>query len=159
MRKDVECFFGILKGRFRILRYGFRFQSIGMCDNLFLTCLALHNFLLHKDGLDKGWEDGNDSYWNRDYNANSIQGEILRTPFAVQRLNRQIHMENQQHFNKRRNDQRSIGEQCKKYTVNGKRIVAKMSLSLFQNCLVNNFDIRFKNKTIVWPSRFEKKLT
>ena len=28
MRKDVECLFGIMKGRFLILRYGFRFHKI-----------------------------------------------------------------------------------------------------------------------------------
>ena len=32
IRKDVECKFGILKGRFTILRYGFRLQSIYCCD-------------------------------------------------------------------------------------------------------------------------------
>ena len=37
MRKDVECAFGILKGRFTILRYGTRFQSITRCDQLWLT--------------------------------------------------------------------------------------------------------------------------
>ena len=34
MRKDVECTFGILKGRFAILRIGLRFQSISRCDQL-----------------------------------------------------------------------------------------------------------------------------
>ena len=28
MRKDVECTFGIMKGRFCTLRYGVRFQSV-----------------------------------------------------------------------------------------------------------------------------------
>ena len=28
MRKDVECLFGIMKGRFTILRYELRFHSI-----------------------------------------------------------------------------------------------------------------------------------
>ena len=36
MRKDVECLFGIMKGRFAILRYGFRFQSIVDCDKMWL---------------------------------------------------------------------------------------------------------------------------
>ena len=43
MRKDVECLFGIMKGRFTILRYGLRFHSIDQCDKMWLTCCALHN--------------------------------------------------------------------------------------------------------------------
>ena len=49
MRKDVECTFGIMKGNFCILRYGLRLQSIKRCDQLFLTCCALHNRLLFVD--------------------------------------------------------------------------------------------------------------
>ena len=53
MRKDVECDFGILKGRFTILRYGLSFQSISRCDQLWLICCAIHNMLLDIDGPDK----------------------------------------------------------------------------------------------------------
>ena len=63
MRKDVECSFGILKRRFCILRCGMRLQSIECCDQIWLTCCALHNRLLFIDGLDKNWEDGVKSYW------------------------------------------------------------------------------------------------
>ena len=58
MRKDVECTFGILKGRFSILRYGLRFAKIQHCDQTWLTCCALHNMLLYVDGLHKNWENG-----------------------------------------------------------------------------------------------------
>ena len=155
-RNDVECFFGILKGRFRILRYGFRFQSITLCDKLFLTCCSLHNLLLDKDGLDKNWETGGQSHWNKDYNAHNIDTEIVTTPFAIQQLNRNIRKDNDTRFNTRRNNGKKISEQCRPYTVDGKRVVSKMPLSLFQNCLVNHFDIRFKHKTIGWPQRCKK---
>ena len=52
MRKDVECTFGILKGRFCILRYGVRMESIDRWDQLWATCCALHNMLLFVDDLD-----------------------------------------------------------------------------------------------------------
>ena len=42
-----------------------------------LTCCALHNLHIDKDGLDKGWENGNGSYWNRDYNTNGVNNEIV----------------------------------------------------------------------------------
>ena len=144
MRKDAECFFGILKGRFRILRYGMRFQKISLCDKLFLTCCSLHNLLLVKDGLDKNWE------------TDRIDKEIQQTPFAIQKLNRSIRVQNEKRFNRRRNCADHISDQCKKYTIQNKRVVHKMPLSLFQLCLVNHFDIRFKQKTIVWPQRIDK---
>ena len=58
MRKDSECFFGALKGRFRSLKVGCRLRGPEACDRLFLTCVALHNYLLHYDGLDKVWING-----------------------------------------------------------------------------------------------------
>ena len=56
MRKDVECAFGILKGRFRILKVGIRLHSIESVDMVWLTCCALHNMLLEVDGLDEPWD-------------------------------------------------------------------------------------------------------
>ena len=55
MRKDIECAFGILKVRFRILKYGIRFQSVENCDKLFKTLCAIHNLLLKADGLNIDW--------------------------------------------------------------------------------------------------------
>ena len=43
MRKDVECTFGILKGRFRVLKTGIRLAGTESADNMFMTCCALHN--------------------------------------------------------------------------------------------------------------------
>ena len=52
VRKDVECFFGILKGRFRILKLPILFRSRERIDNAFFTCCILHNMLHAFDGLD-----------------------------------------------------------------------------------------------------------
>jgi hypothetical protein len=46
MRKDVECTFGILKGRWQILKSGNRLLGAECDDDIFLTCFALHNWLL-----------------------------------------------------------------------------------------------------------------
>lgn len=60
VRKDIECTFGILKGRFRILKIPVLFQSQAIVDNIFKTCCVLHNLILCHDGLDSRWEDGMD---------------------------------------------------------------------------------------------------
>ena len=134
MRKDVECTFGILKQRFSILRYGIRLGSIKHVDQIWLTCCSLHNKLLMIDGLHKNWNN------NVPQNSNET--------FATSRLNRSM------------NNASSIST-CTTtmhptlfddYTVDGKRIVSKMPLKLFRECLIHNFDIRFKSNSIQWPS-------
>ena len=62
VRKDIECCFGILKGRFRILKIPVLFQSQAAIDNIFKTCCVLHNLILSYDGLDTRWERAVD--WN-----------------------------------------------------------------------------------------------
>lgn len=58
VRKDVECTFGILKGRFRCLKLPIYYQDKVVIDNMFFTCCILHNVLLSLDGLDVRWEKG-----------------------------------------------------------------------------------------------------
>jgi hypothetical protein len=54
-RKDTECVFGILNGRFRVLKTGIRVDGPESADKIWLTCCALHNCLLEADGLND-WE-------------------------------------------------------------------------------------------------------
>ena len=58
MRKDVECTFGILKGRWRIVKTGIQLQPLSAVDDVCLTCCALHNMLLNFDDLDVKWNEG-----------------------------------------------------------------------------------------------------
>jgi Plant transposon protein len=63
VRKDVECTFGILKIRFRILRARILFHTQERVDNVFYAACVMHNMLLTDDGLDTGWdaeEEGDD---------------------------------------------------------------------------------------------------
>ena len=55
MRKDVECTFGIMKGRFRILKAGIRMHGVNSTDKIWLTCCALQNLLIDVDGLSEEW--------------------------------------------------------------------------------------------------------
>jgi hypothetical protein len=58
MRKDVECTFGILKGKWRILKSGVRIYGVDLVDHVWFTCCALHNWLLEVDGLTEKWVGG-----------------------------------------------------------------------------------------------------
>jgi len=46
VRKDVECVFGILKGRFGCLDSGFKHRRIAVCEMVFLACCVLHNMMV-----------------------------------------------------------------------------------------------------------------
>jgi len=46
LRKDVECVFGILKGRWASLDKGFKYRDVKTCGQIFLTCVVLHNMML-----------------------------------------------------------------------------------------------------------------
>lgn len=57
-RKHVECAFGILKARFRILKLPIRMFKFHEINNMFVTCCILHNMCLEFDGGDDGWNLG-----------------------------------------------------------------------------------------------------
>jgi hypothetical protein len=48
-RKDVECAFGRMKNRFRMLKLPLMFESLDDVRNLFVTCCIFHNALLEFD--------------------------------------------------------------------------------------------------------------
>ena len=82
IRKDVECCFGIMKGRWRVLKSGIRLHGVDAADRVWMTCCALHNWLLEIDGLDEHWENGVPSSWE----GESGQFRAGDTPFAINRL-------------------------------------------------------------------------
>lgn len=46
VRKDIECVFGIMKKRWKVLDHGFKFRSMAICEKIFYTCCCLHNEML-----------------------------------------------------------------------------------------------------------------
>lgn len=62
LRKDVECLFGILKSRWRILRNPVVFHDFLDIENIMFCCCILHNLLISADGIDTAWE--NDIAWD-----------------------------------------------------------------------------------------------
>ena len=57
VRKDIECAFGMLKGRFRCVKLPIRVQKKEQIDDIVKTCVGLHNMLLDWDDRGK-WECG-----------------------------------------------------------------------------------------------------
>lgn len=53
VRKDIECCFGRLKGRWRLFKKGILFGSREKIDNAWFTACILHNMLHKKNGLDE----------------------------------------------------------------------------------------------------------
>ena len=57
VRKDVECTFGVLTARFRILQSRIKFQHQSKVDNVFVASCVLHNMNLVHDEFDVNWKD------------------------------------------------------------------------------------------------------
>jgi hypothetical protein len=164
LRKDVECTFGILKSRWRILKTGIRLHNTEAADNVWLTCCALHNMLLNVDGLSQGWENGVPSFWTTDRNGDLDVDDI---PEAIRRLN------NSEGFldNCRSVDLTAFGSQewredddlnedeYEPVQVNRGDVVSVTDLPLkqFRSMLIENFDFQYKHSMIVWPKRLVSK--
>ena len=78
VRKDVECYCGVLKGSFRILKLPMTYHKQERIDNVFFTCCILHNTLHTFDNMDKLEENVNwrgsaglQDSWERDPQADS----------------------------------------------------------------------------------------
>ena len=56
MRKNVECTFGILKGRSRVHKAVIPLHGIEVFDKVWNRCCASHNFLLEEDNLSERWD-------------------------------------------------------------------------------------------------------
>jgi len=158
LRKDVECTFGILKGRWRVLKTGIRLEGVEVADKIWKTCCALHNWLLEIDGLDGQWDAAI---------GQQDASDVLRhLPFALDRLRlgwdprtydasnmgpgedrserRLVHMET---ANVERGD---IQEEQQGGHI---RVVRYLSLAYFRSKLIEHFDILFCRRQLVWPSR------
>lgn len=104
--------------------------------------------LLKTDVLDKNWDRGVISDREDMHNIERIKV----TPYAISRLNHpspRITEDSVDVSNTYESICTHISSQCKNYTVNNKRVIAKIPLALFQMCLVNHFDIRFQINDIV----------
>eukprot|EP00804_Cyclotella_cryptica_P000426 CCRYP_020668-RA/>CCRYP_020668-RA protein AED:0.19 eAED:0.16 QI:0/-1/0/1/-1/1/1/0/308 len=156
MRKDVECTFGILKGRWRILKSGIRLHGTDTVDCIWLTCCALHNMLLEVDGLDQPWDGviAPTSTWEGelgDLNTEDV-------PLALRRLLSPAVVRNydtssmglatcSQEDSALENIINETNEQLDTPV----RQVHLLSMPFFRSRLVDHFDILWRRGQLVWP--------
>jgi len=136
MRKDVECTFGMLKKRFGTLQSGVRVKKVLKVDQIWKTCCALHNLRLELNGFDK------DDWIGISENHSEV--------FSIHRL---------QQFGSDVVNQNITPEELDECSdENGVRFLYKMSYDLFQACLIQHFNIRFKKHDIKWPRHCKAKV-
>ena len=159
LRKDVECTFGIIKCRWRVLKTEIRLHGLLNIDRIWLTCLALHNALLDVDGLNEKWRDGVRLDYQTDNNDNHL-------PFAIRRLvsddsekvydfsgngpGNDVILQN---CNKSIQDQDQDVELPVETNRDGFINVRNMSLRNFCQKLIIHFNIMFQNNELKWPKR------
>jgi DDE superfamily endonuclease len=165
-RKNAECVFGILKGRFRVLKTGIRLDGCEAADNIWLTCCALHNFLLEADGLAEEWAGA--------VGQNDVSDVRRFAPFAMQRLTDEdirrfgsrLHEREVMHQAALQRQQKELiveeevdaNEQFQfvqpiRYDENGAVYINSLTYSDFRKRLVEHFDILYKKRQIKWPQR------
>jgi hypothetical protein len=167
MRKDVECTFGILKGRWRILKTGIRLHGTGPADKIFKTCCALHNWLLEIDGLDDEWERGVPSEWEGNLGNHHLNDPLTAEFFALHRLaspqsvpggdgNYELCSNGYRRGHDDSNNRSLPATSCQtianEETRNVRR-VWKLSLPFFRGKLIEHFDILWRQNKIEWPLR------
>ena len=152
LRKDVECTFGIMKKRWMILKHGIRLHGIFKCDQVWLTCCALHNLLLDVDNFNEVWGQNSQTSDHasfavqrlnnpgtlgtcvrRDLSGNGMGDDCIRTRSRyIDRCSNNVPM--------RQNGDKPI-------------IVNDLSMVDFRNRLVRHFNIAFKRNEVKWPKK------
>jgi hypothetical protein len=175
MRKDVECTFGILKGRWRILKAGIRVHGVRKADNIWHTCCALHNWLLEIDGLNEPWTSGElvsdwenelgqfeDSHFVEKWCCSEALGAIsrLRKQDDFRTYDSTQFGSNRQEIDElsELNPDDTMDDICESNanvsTENEQILLVKnLSQAYFRSRLVEHFDILYQRGEIIWPKR------
>ena len=150
VRKDVECFFGILKQRWRFLRNGVVYHSANTMEDAFETACLLNNMILMFDenaGLfDYSWETV--EWETLDPNGKECEDADFREPTA---LNEHARMQNEGDimFQERYRGNNN--------TVNGEVTVFYIHdpKSSLKEALQQSFVVQWIKQQLKWPKRFD----
>ena len=156
--------FGILKGRFRILKTGIRVHGLLATDRIWLTCCALHNYLLVSDGLSTEWNRGVPSEYEGE--MGQIRTDDLEE-LPVHSRDRRFDISGMGRGNDfdplAGSPEQASPEQgttdgepaahVEENTEESTVFVHKLRLETFRKRLVEHFDILFTQNKVKWPSR------
>jgi hypothetical protein len=154
MRKDVECTFGIMKGRWRVLKAGIRVHGTIRADQIWKTCCALHNMLLESDGLNEQWtsewEGGLGDIATEEIpesvrtllSSGSSTIDFSRYDMSGMGYGDDVLMDDEE-------EDLHVG--VEEHDISGAVKVHKMSMVQFRKKLVRHFEIAFTKKEISWP--------
>ena len=153
-----QCTFGILKGRFRILKTGIRLHDYKCVDMIWKTCCALHNMLLHVDGLDKPWDGVNmptSEYEGRfgefDFDDMPVYMQRLYSPDEIRAYDESKIVRGVSYAA----SSDSVGVSGRTVIdddhIDDIRVVRNLSLDYFRGRLVEHFDILFRQGKVIWP--------
>ena len=142
LRKDIECLFGQMKQEFAILKYGSRFNSLKLMDDIFLTCRTIHNQRKILAGLD--------APWSMEEFIDSADSDLSQKEVAVFR---RIH-EQEKNQNLREHQSGGVGS--------GEHVVVQDNFTVLpgdvshadlKNILITHFDVANRKGEVVWPRR------
>ena len=163
MRKDVECTFGILKGRWRILKTGVRIHGIAAVDRVWLTCCALHNMLLDVDGNSEEWSGGTSiNEWMGKLGDIDLEHDEVDSPAVFARLSDNLNIRNYDSsgmgpgldvVQTQLDTEADDGDMADDVSLaeDEVRVVRNLPLAYFRKKLVEHFDIMYESGELVWP--------
>jgi Plant transposon protein len=154
MRKDVECTFGILKGRWRILKAGVLVHGTRKADMIWKTCCSLHNWLLDINGLNENWH----SDWIGELGNLEYQHLPTGVQAAMTLGDDEYDTSRMGHGSDRcfagtdkDDDDVPVWDRNIETDALGHIIVRSMKMKDFREKLVQHFDIAFKRNEGCWP--------
>ena len=151
VRKDVECTFGILKGRWRILKGRIRLHGTAAADKVWATCCALHNMLLEVDGGDDEWTGKLGQLNEEDIPSFALDRHRKENPKARTYDSSGLGRGDDHEVGSDEPETEDLPTNCEDES--GVRSVKKMSLYAFRAKLVEHFSIQRSRNQVFWPHR------
>ena len=130
-----------MKGRFRILKYGFRWQKKQYIENTIFACAILHNLLIRWDGLDE-WEAGVNFQESAGEHETDFMARIMEEDPVNANLRGDYSMTSRQYENRRGSAARN--------TVATSREAGHTEL---WKKIIINFAKKYEKRLIQWPTR------
>jgi hypothetical protein len=174
VRKDVECFFGALKQRFRILMNGINYHSKETIEQLFVVACMLHNIIL-------GYDSDGSTDWEKDVNWENLHPDENAAEDGDDQSEQEITAANcfyEAHQDTEAEEARAIEEYNHSLE---NRMYYKETIDEFitsdalittshgvknmwsnteykQLILINHYAVMYKNGMVSWPKAFDARL-